>query len=35
MIPKSINLGGRKWTVVYEETIEKGRVFGQWSDEKA
>ena len=35
MIPKSFNLGGRKWTVVYEDTIEKGRVFGQWSDEKA
>ena len=35
MIPKSFNLGGRKWTVVYEDTIEKGRVFGQWNDEKA
>lgn len=35
MMPKSFNLGGRKWTVVYEDTIEKGRVFGQWNDEKA
>lgn len=35
MIPKSFTLGGRKWSVVYEDTIEKGRVFGQWNDEKA
>lgn len=35
MIPKSFTLGGRKWTVVYKDTIEKGRVFGQWNDETA
>lgn len=35
MIPTSFNLGGRTWTVVYEDVIEKGHVFGQWNDEKA
>ena len=34
-IPSSFTLGGRTWNVVRKETINNGRTFGLWLDNKA